>query len=662
MLTIASPLAPPLSTHIRKPGSMQLPPTAMATATTTQRSPPSNLPPLHPSPPALSTASSGQTDRITGASPASAPAYGPPYTSSSRFIGDMNPEAVFVEAADSARPPDTEPEAAAAKNGHLGIWFSGSACSGVGSVHRASHSIPLVQRLLASVIDSECLSCVPPADDYARLKETFVNKIYPIFPLIPLSMLANDREATDAAVLTRQLVSLAASADPHMAPYLHLHNPHPAPPLPSAEFASAIASAIRALLETDRISDRLLRIRSYLTLSLYLQPSSPAQADLPSQLAARAIHDVHTLGLQVMRFDEGEGSDDLETLFCLAFAIDRLNAAMYGRPVLMHERDFGCDMSSCISRREPCFRLLLLVVQWLDQVICLYRANSPVSEQADTAAFVDLPVLEEMIIEADALRETGPLIGESSCRRAENGHPTNGLGTIEILYHAIIILSCRLSRPSVHGSEILPPPPASANARRSLAAERISTAVSSPREGLSPVPFVPYAVSLALSVEYRKMRHSRLPMFRTRAKDAFARHCELLAVFGGFFWGARVVSGLGARMLREMERAAGAKALEELAAGGGRTAAATPAAQRADVDVDAQARAGPAPQGGNMSGDRDGAGGGLGDEGVFGHFNPPFDLTAVDQAIEANLDITIGQPLNWVDWEGLFNSPSVGNG
>ena len=323
----------------------------------------------------------------------------------------MNPEAVFVEAADSARPPNTEPETAAAKNSHLGIWLSGSAGSGVGSVHRASHSIPLVQRLLDSVVERECLSCVPPEEDYVRLRETFTTKIYPIFPLIPPAMLADDGEKSDTAILTRQLVSLAASADPDMAPYLHLQNQHPSAPLPSAEFASAIASAVRALLETDRISDRIVRIRAHLTLSLYLQPSSTAQADLPAQLAMRAIHDVHTLGLQVMRFEAGEGNEELETLFCLAWAVDRLNAAMYGRPVLMHEQDLGCDLDSCIRNRDPCFRLLLLVVQWLDQVICLYRANTPVSEQPETAAVVDLPVLEEMIVEAEALKEPGPLIG-----------------------------------------------------------------------------------------------------------------------------------------------------------------------------------------------------------------------------------------------------------
>jgi len=212
--------------------------------------------------------------------------------------------------------------------------------------------------------------------------------------------------------------------------------------------------------------------------------------------------------------------------------------------------------------------------------------------------------------------------------------------------------------------------------------------VSSPREGLSPVPFVPYAVSLALSVEYRKMRHSRLPMFRLRAKDAFARDCDLLAMFGGFFWGARVVSGLGARVLREMERAAGAQALEELAGGRGAAAFGTAAASGEPNGSGSGSRNGHGHGPGGLNGDINGSGRESGsgsdgqdrlpttapmasmsgdrglnaDDSFFGNFNYHFDLTAVDLAIEANLDIATGQPLNWVDWESMFNPPAVGAG
>jgi hypothetical protein len=224
--------------------------------------------------------------------------------------------------------------------------------------------------------------------------------------------------------------------------------------------------------------------------------------------------------------------------------------------------------------------------------------------------------------------------------------------TIETFYHAVIILSCRLPRPgTIIAASTLPPP--SANARRSLAAERIACAV--PRDCLSSLPFIPYAVSLALSVEYRKMRHSRLPMFRARAMNAFRRNCDLLRVYGDHFWSARVVSGLGERVLREMERAANTLAKE---------LSPQPADVPAKLTVDEQEGSTAAQDLGTTvsSGDTttiNSAAGfdnvidfsminSISGQDVFGHIDPNFNLDAVEDALEANLDI--GLPFNWADW------------
>ena len=200
-------------------------------------------------------------------------------------------------------------------------------------------------------------------------------------------------------------------------------------------------------------------------------------------------------------------------------------------------------------------------------------------------------------------------------------------------------------------------PPPSANARRSLAAERIAAAI--PRDNLSPVPFVPYSLSLALSVEYRKMRHSRLPMFRARARLAFKSNCELLRNFGDVFWSARVVSNLGERMLREMERAANSLANEvtplpadhSLMAASSKTLAGTCSIVAEGGQSLTQPRS-PIPPNDRVLGlesldlslfDA------MPDLDVFGHFDPNFNLDAMDDALEANLDL--GLPPNWGDWD-----------
>jgi hypothetical protein len=166
---------------------------------------------------------------------------------------------------------------------------------------------------------------------------------------------------------------------------------------------------------------------------------------------------------------------------------------------------------------------------------------------------------------------------------------------------------------------------------------------------------VPYAVSLALSVEYRKMRHTRLPMFRARARSAFKSNCDLLRRFGDVFWSARVVAGLGERVLKEMERAANSIAQE-----------ATPlplmigdthqnGSSNGLINHNRIGHDDPqALSNSDLSG-RDNGEYSLVDAlpnlDVFGHFDPSFNLTAVDNVLESNLDI--GLPFNWSEWASL---------
>ncbi|KJZ79682.1 hypothetical protein HIM_01151 [Hirsutella minnesotensis 3608] len=548
-------------------------------------------------------------------------------TQSSRFVGDLNPEGMFLEAANSASTRQQS------QKGDVGIWLSSAAMSSNGQLSQfiTSRPPPIMDRFLLPFVREHCLSSLPPDEDYIRMKQIFLTKIHPIFPVVSTATLDINLE-NPCNVVLRQLVCLSACTDPEMSQSLRLRNQGSSILSPS-EYSQALSSAVRAILETSIITDRVLHIQALVVLSLYSQPTCAEEADLPAQLGGRAIHHIQTLGLHLLRYD-APNCEELNNIFCVVWALDRINAAVYGRPCLIHERDIGADLEACIRKRPPCFRLFLSVVQWLDQVIELYRPG-PSAEASgfDKIAYIDLPVLEAMIVDADALRV-----------------PSSLIATIETFYHAVIILSCRLPRPgTMTAASTLPPP--SANARRSLAAERIACAV--PRDQLSPMPFVPYALSLALSVEYRKMRHSRLPMFRARSMIAFKRNCELLRRFGDNFWSANVVAGLGERVLKEMERAATIlnkeasplpQSSEQRPYGidqtgemhtqhpepGSHDPAATTFAGDADVAVDFSLM--------DAVSGRD----------VFNHIDPNFNLDAVEDALEANLDI--GLPLNWGDW------------
>lgn len=561
-----------------------------------------------------------------------------PKTEPARFVGDLNPEGMFIEATAPAVARES------AQKGDVGVWLPSSAFggdAGMSSQFITSRPPAVMDQVMLPFVKEHCLTCLPPEEDFRKLRGVFIQKIHPIFPVVPITHLT-EPVLNPTNIVLRQLVCLAACSDPDMAGHLRLRdNPTPLSP---QEYSHTLSSSIRAILETSMITDRVLHIRALTILSLYTQATCPEEADLPAELGGRAIHHIQTLGLHLLRYD-AQNCDDLNSLFCAVWAIDRINAAVYGRPCLIHERDVGPNFDRVLRRRPPAFRLLLNVVIWLDRVIELYRPGpSAEANGLEKVAYIDLPVLEAMIVEADALKV-----------------PSSLIATIETLYHAVIILSCRLPRPgTVTAASTLPPP--SANARRSLAAERIACAV--PRDCLSPVPFVPYAVSLALSVEYRKMRHSRLPMFRARAMNAFRRNCELLRPYRNHFWSANVVTGLGERVLKEMERAANTLSKDNTppvmiptskAASSSSTAADTAVMPRPETISPSQTNGLPSA----MDTVIDSAVGfdhnvdfsmvnPVSGQDVFGHIDPNFNLEAVEDALEANLDI--GLPFAWGDW------------
>lgn len=323
-----------------------------------------------------------------------------------RFVGDLNPEAMFQEAA----IPNSAQNSA--QKYDVGIWFSqGSTNGSTGQPSQFITSRPplAMDRFLMPFVKENCLTAVPPEADFAKLKSVFYNKIHPIFPVVPMPYLVTDTDETTQTVL-KQLISLAASTDPEASRFLRLKNRGEVI-LSAQDFSQTLSSAIRAILETSLIPDRVMHIRALTILSMYSQPTCAEEADLPAQLGGRAIHHIQTLGLHLLRYD-APNCDELESLFCAVWALDRLNAAQYGRPCLIHERDIGTNLQSCIRKQPPCFRLLLSVIQWLDQVVELYRPG-PTAEASgmEKVAFIDLPVLEAMIVDANALKVPSFLIG-----------------------------------------------------------------------------------------------------------------------------------------------------------------------------------------------------------------------------------------------------------
>jgi len=243
----------------------------------------------------------------------------------------------------------------------------------------------------------------------------------------------------------------------------------------------------------------------------------------------RAVHQVQSLGLHIKGQDEHTDQGNT-TLLCCIWAMDRMNAAFNGRPVTMHERDLRKDLDQCFQHQEPSFRLFLEVVTLLDKIIELYRPVA-LSGEAPVLGW-EFPAFEDIVL---------------TCGSAHIG--TTILASIEVLYHAVSILSCR--------TKLWVDPERSSIAflRQSLSTSILSSTFSrAPQEQLVLFPFVPYAMSLSMSISYREMRYGKLPVHRARSRGQFQTLCDALSGLEGVFWSASTTAEMGKKLHKEMDR------------------------------------------------------------------------------------------------------------
>ncbi|KAI5860893.1 hypothetical protein GGS23DRAFT_579388 [Durotheca rogersii] len=556
-----------------------------------------------------------QVDSLPGPHAARTEAHEGP---ASRFVGDLSPEAILMEATSLCSTRDVS------VRGGLGIWQSRETRPSElsGPLALTSPSRQAVQDMLKAYVWKNCLVCRPPAPDYAVLRRIYLEKLHPIFPILGGHVVSAPQDEVQGKVL-KQIISLAAAADPEAARHLRLNADGPL--LSRHDFCTSLSNSIQTILDARLITNRVFLTRILAALSLYMQPSCSDDADIPALLNGHAVNQMYTLGLQMATGDNHENSQVARSLLCCLWALDRLNSAFYGRACMIHERDIGWNLDNCISEQPPLFRLFLMIIGLLDKVIGLYRPGNRLEREI----IIDLPIFEQMILDAGATR------APSSC-----------LASLEIFYHSVAILSSQ--SPAENRSTALPAP--ATNSRRSLAADRITSIVSHEFHGqLSYMPIIPYGLSLSLSVSYRKMRHSNVPMFRSRGKEAFRVNTSLLKSLDDTFWTAKTIVAMAEQVLQEMDKAVASITQETGLVNGSKRAEPTQRREREPPpsDVGDTVIVYSNHEGTDLPGLET-----IPDWDVFGHFDPTFNLGAVDAALDGNLDF--GTSSNWFDWQQLW--------
>ncbi|KAL1968735.1 hypothetical protein VTN77DRAFT_1561 [Rasamsonia byssochlamydoides] len=448
----------------------------------------------------------------------------------SRFVGDLNPEATFLAA---ASPTATM---ASAETDSIGVWISRRPTAEFSKRHPtavADHSRSSsgntpdlrIPRLFASHLEDACMRLLPVEPDFQLLYKIYLEDIHPIFPVIDQEGFESTPAGSPDGVLLRQAICLAASTNPVAKDFLKFDSQ--ATTFPSrTEFIREIVFAIRTSLNLGLVKDKLVLIQALSLAGLFTQFAD--DRDISAELTASAISYCHTTGLHLRSKDSTGHLASSSRLFCCVWALDRLNAAFHGRPVLMHERDFDRDLETCFSEQEPCFQLFLRTVLLLDKVIGLYRPEKePIVPWEH-----DFPLFGDLVETSNALSVKSRL-----------------LATIETLYHSVAMLSCRTK------SLQTPPQSSISYLRQSLSATKATAIVSEDFRGqLCNLPIVPYAISLSLRVAYRELRLSRAPMLRMRARKQLLVNSTILRELGDIFWSATALANLAEQTVQEMDK------------------------------------------------------------------------------------------------------------
>jgi hypothetical protein len=310
----------------------------------------------------------------------------------SRFIGDLNPEGIFLAA--------TSPTATtgADKADRIGIWLTErlSKSHGNSLPHQVESSAfygfdPLIQKVMIPLLAEECLALLPPQPELEKLRSIYFDKHHQIFPVINENSFRRMDRTEPGSILLQQGMCLVASLNPSAKGYLRL--PKASTLLSPREFGRKISAAMRTSIELGLVSNKIIIIQGLALLSFSID--GPNGGDMSSQLCGRAVHYVHSVGLHIQSRSEGQDNQYAESLLCCIWALDRLNAALHGRPALMHERDIGRNLEACFQKQNVCFRLFLRVIALLDNIICLYRPNG--DRNLGTSAV--FPLFEQLLEE-----------------------------------------------------------------------------------------------------------------------------------------------------------------------------------------------------------------------------------------------------------------------
>jgi hypothetical protein len=359
---------------------------------------------------------------------------------------------------------------------------------------------------------------LPPPEHLEALLSTYFSSIHPILPIVDKAELERSHPT-----MLLQAICLVASKHTKALPHLTFDDMTFLTP---REFAKRLYKSITTALSISLQKNKILEIQVLALLAMHAE--GPQGQERASLHLAQAIHHAHGIGMQFGTARSDDKAEYTTQLFWCLWSLDKLNCATNGRPLLIHDQDN--HLESPISNREfkhTPFGIWLQLAGAMDHVIVFYR---PKGDPTATGWEEGFPNFEEM------LGEEGSNLDE----------PT--LATLELFYHCVAMWAYRARNIND------PIPSTPSYVRQGLAAVRTIQILSREcPENLSPLPVVPYAVSLATAVSYRAFRQTKLASHRKRSKEDLQACCTILDKMRDSWWSAGAMADLGTAALKKAE-------------------------------------------------------------------------------------------------------------
>jgi hypothetical protein len=280
------------------------------------------------------------------------------------------------------------------QKGDVGAWLSAEE----NPIDHGETPSPFSQTAPGTYVHPDWL---PSKDCQKALIDIYFRRIHPLLPLLDEDKVRSQHRAGTLHPRLLQVICLVAAKDRGAAPFLclGLHSKS----LPLEKFSNILyTDAMRNI--SRRAEKKVLAIQILALLSLH-EWGSTGSEDCSLNLA-QAIHHAQTMGLHLMRPDQHAGTSSRGIFWCL-WGLDRWNAAMNGRPLMIHDGDRSQGVDDVVSTFQSPFRVWLRVTDKLGEVINLYR---PIMKGVDQSE-VDLPSFEDIVEHCEAWDMSPDLLG-----------------------------------------------------------------------------------------------------------------------------------------------------------------------------------------------------------------------------------------------------------